>query len=60
MATHKWNDKQIEELTELFHNEPCLWNNMLPTYRDIDQRHADLRQISVALDGGHIRIFYFK
>ena len=35
MATHKWNDKQTEELIELFRNEPCLWN-MSPAYSNID------------------------
>jgi len=24
MASQKWSDKEIEDLTELFHNEPCL------------------------------------
>jgi len=44
MATHNWNYKQIEELIELFHDEPCLWNKMLPTYSDIDQRRAAQRR----------------
>ena len=47
----KFNDKQVEELVNLWHTEPSLWKTSSTAFSNADERKAALNRISGAMDG---------
>jgi len=47
----KFNDKQVEELINLWHTEPSLWKTSSAAFSNTDERKAALNHISGAMDG---------
>ena len=48
----KFNDKQVEELINLWHSEPSLWKTSSAAFSNADERKAALNRISGAMDHG--------
>jgi hypothetical protein len=47
----KWSDNQIEQLINLWHMEPTLWDCGSNAYSNADARKAALRRISEQMEG---------
>ena len=45
----KFNDKQVEELINLWHTEPSLWKTLSAAFSNTDERKAALNHISGAM-----------
>jgi len=46
MTVKKLSDMEVEQLIDLWRNEPVLWDVTLPRYSNIDDRKAALGRIS--------------
>jgi len=49
MAAKRLSNTEVEQLINLWHNEPLLWDSSSASYSDGDVRKAAMSRISAAL-----------